>query len=61
MINHNAVPALLKLLIHLDGAYAPNTLRAYRADMLEFAQQNNCLLMEKMTELLKQQGITLGK
>lgn len=27
---------LLALLAHLDGAYAPNTLRAYRADMLEF-------------------------
>ena len=26
------------LLLHLDGAYAPNTLRAYRADMLEFIQ-----------------------
>lgn len=24
------------LLAHLEGAYAPNTLRAYRADMLEF-------------------------
>ena len=36
MINHSAVPALLNLLIHLDGAYAPNTLRAYKADMLEF-------------------------
>lgn len=36
MINHSAVPALLELLIHLDGAYAPNTLRAYRADMFEF-------------------------
>ncbi len=27
---------LEKLLHHLDGAYAPNTLRAYKADMLEF-------------------------
>ena len=27
---------LSKLLMHLDGAYAPNTLRAYKADMLEF-------------------------
>lgn len=26
------------LLLHLEGAYAPNTLRAYRADMLEFIQ-----------------------
>lgn len=27
---------LLCLLQHLDGAYAPNTLRAYKADMFEF-------------------------
>jgi site-specific recombinase XerD len=27
---------LLVLLQHLEGAYAPNTLRAYKADMLEF-------------------------
>jgi site-specific recombinase XerD len=27
---------LLDLLSHLDGAYAPNTLRAYKSDMLEF-------------------------
>ena len=48
-----AVPSqLCQLLLErfqVDGV-APLT----RADMLEFAQQNNCLLMEKMTELLKQ-------
>ena len=27
---------LSDLLTHIDGAYAPNTLRAYKADMLEF-------------------------
>ena len=27
---------LNKLLDHIDGAYAPNTIRAYRADMQEF-------------------------
>lgn len=27
---------LIELLELIDGAYAPNTLRAYRADMLEF-------------------------
>ena len=27
---------LSRLLVHIDGAYAPNTLRAYKADMLEF-------------------------
>jgi site-specific recombinase XerD len=27
---------LSNLLTHIDGAYAPNTLRAYKADMMEF-------------------------
>jgi site-specific recombinase XerD len=27
---------LIKLLAHIEGAYAPNTIRAYRADMQEF-------------------------
>ena len=36
MTDFNAHHQLQELLDHLDGAYAPNTLRAYRADMLEF-------------------------
>ncbi len=36
MINDTASQKLAQLLIHIDGAYAPNTLRAYKADMLEF-------------------------
>lgn len=36
MINDTAFQTLDRLLVHLDGAYAPNTLRAYKADMLEF-------------------------
>jgi site-specific recombinase XerD len=37
MPNHTIVVAqLTKLLDKLDGAYAPNTLRTYRADMQEF-------------------------
>uniref|UniRef100_UPI0040483C9B site-specific integrase n=1 Tax=Limnohabitans sp. TaxID=1907725 RepID=UPI0040483C9B len=36
MINDTAFEALNRLLVHIDGAYAPNTLRAYKADMLEF-------------------------
>lgn len=36
MINDTAFKKLTQLLIHLDGAYAQNTLRAYRADMEEF-------------------------
>ncbi len=33
---NSTVKMLQDLLLHLDGAYAPNTLRAYKADMLEF-------------------------
>ena len=36
MTNFNAHHQLQELFGHLDGAYAPNTLRAYTADMLEF-------------------------
>lgn len=36
MIDLNAYEQLETVLQHIDGAYAPNTLRAYRADMLEF-------------------------
>ena len=35
-MNDTVENKLLILLAHLEGAYAPNTLRAYRADMLEF-------------------------
>ena len=35
-MNHTSVQKLQELLAHLDGAYASNTLRAYKADMLEF-------------------------
>lgn len=58
---------LQQLLHHLDGAYAPNTLRAYKADMLEFiayCEKNGlCALSAKpetVTEFLMQtvpQGI----
>jgi site-specific recombinase XerD len=36
MTHKSAREQLLALVQHLEGAYAPNTLRAYRADMLEF-------------------------
>ncbi len=36
MINDTSSQKLADLLMHVDGAYAPNTLRAYKADMLEF-------------------------
>lgn len=35
-MNDSPLKKLSNLLEHLDGAYAPNTLRAYRSDMLEF-------------------------
>jgi site-specific recombinase XerD len=35
-MNHTPIRCLKKLLEDLEGAYAPNTLRAYEADMLEF-------------------------
>jgi site-specific recombinase XerD len=36
MINNTALKLLHELLTHIDGAFAPNTLRAYKSDMLEF-------------------------
>ena len=35
-MNHTCLEQLRTLLLHIDGAYAPNTLRAYKSDMLEF-------------------------
>jgi site-specific recombinase XerD len=35
-MNLNALQKLSDLLLHIDGAYAPNTIRAYNADMQEF-------------------------
>jgi site-specific recombinase XerD len=36
MINDTSFQKLTELIVHIDGAYAPNTLRAYKADVLEF-------------------------
>lgn len=36
MTQHTSNQQLALLLTHIDGAYAPNTIRAYRSDMLEF-------------------------
>ena len=36
MNQHTSNQALTVLLAHIEGAYAPNTIRAYRTDMLEF-------------------------
>jgi site-specific recombinase XerD len=36
MFYFNAFEQLNKLIAHIDGAYAPNTIRAYKADMGEF-------------------------
>ena len=47
-MDHTSVCKLQILLVHLDGAYAPNTLRAYKSDLLEFieycTQTNNSAL-----------------
>jgi len=36
MMNHTALTELNAILAHIAAAYAPNTIRAYRADMQEF-------------------------
>lgn len=38
MFQHTSKQLLESLLAHINGAYAPNTLRAYKADMLEFIE-----------------------
>lgn len=44
MINSTAAIVLSRLLTHIEGAYAPNTIRAYKADMqvfIEYCSQTN--------------------
>ena len=41
MAYSNAFERLNKLLAHIDGAYSPNTIRAYKADMGEFIRYCN--------------------
>ncbi len=41
MAYFNAFERLNKLLAHIDGAYSPNTIRAYKADMGEFIRYCN--------------------
>ena len=36
MSNVTAAQKLAQLFVHIEGAYAPNTIRAYKADMTEF-------------------------
>jgi site-specific recombinase XerD len=47
-MDESVIDRLDELFEHLDGAYSPNTLRAYRADMLEFiaycARAGTCAL-----------------
>ena len=56
MIN-STFESLQDLLQHLEGAYAPNTLRAYRADMLEFMaycdKTGDCALPASATTVAK--------
>jgi site-specific recombinase XerD len=48
MFNHSVSNALSSLIEHIEGAYAPNTIRAYKSDMEEFirycASENFCAL-----------------
>lgn len=37
-MNFTALQKLSGLLLHIDGAYSPNTIRAYKADMQEFIE-----------------------
>ncbi|WP_445781395.1 site-specific integrase [Shewanella sp.] len=50
-MNDTCLEQLRTLLLHIDGAYAPNTLRAYRFDMLQFMaycyKTGNCALPAK--------------
>ena len=41
MIHFTAYEQLNKLISHIDGAYAPNTIRAYKSDMAEFINYCN--------------------
>jgi len=54
-MNNTEVNQLNKLLEHIDGAYAPNTIRAYKADMMEFIaycqQSDLCALPTTPTTL----------
>jgi site-specific recombinase XerD len=40
-LNYTTIKYLEKLWAHIDGAYAPNTIRAYGADMAEFINYCN--------------------
>ena len=40
-MNFTTVERVDKLWAHIDGAYAPNTIRAYKADMGEFIRYCN--------------------
>ena len=38
MLNHNAVETLRQIIQKIDGAYAPTTIRAYKADFAKFIE-----------------------
>jgi site-specific recombinase XerD len=56
MSNNNPATRLTHLLQKLDGAYAPNTLRAYQADMQEFIR----FCEERLIEALPAQPETVA-
>jgi len=56
-MNITSSARLAQLLIHIEGAYAPNTIRAYKADMSEFihycAENSACALPAAPVDIAK--------
>jgi site-specific recombinase XerD len=57
MFDFNSWQQLEQLLLHIEGAYAPNTIRAYKADMSEFirycAENSTCALPAAPADIAK--------
>ena len=57
MFDFNAWQQLEQLLLHIEGAYAPNTIRAYKADMSEFirycTENSTCALPAAPVDIAK--------
>ncbi len=57
MFDFNSWQQLEQLLLHIEGAYAPNTIRAYKADMTEFirycTENSSCALPATPVDIAK--------
>lgn len=57
MFDFNSWQQLEQLLLHIEGAYAPNTIRAYKADMSEFirycTENSTCALPAAPVDISK--------